>query len=306
MPGPGRPQLVLCLATVYLVWGSSYLAARIGVMHLPPLLFGGIRFLAAGVLLGAFALWRGLDIGVLRREWRHIVVLGVVGIAFVNGLQVWALQWVPSHGGALLNASCAFWIVTFGLFGRRAHRPSALALTGIGIGFLGTALLIWPEAGTATVPATPLVPQLGILVACVGWAAATIYMRNIDTALDVFALTALQMLFGGLVLCLLGLAIGEGARFELTRPGLLAMAWLTVFSSCFAYTAYAWLAQNASPAQTGTYSYVNPVIASVLGYLVLDERMTPLQLMASGIVVVGVILVNWPTSVTMRRSSRAT
>jgi drug/metabolite transporter (DMT)-like permease len=306
MGGPHRSRLILCLATVYLVWGSSYLAARIGVAHLPPLLFGGIRFLVAGVLLGAFSLWRGFDVAVLRREWRHVVVLGLVGIAFVNGAQVWSLQWVPSNSAALLNASCAFWIVTFGLFGRRAHRPSALAFAGIVIGFLGTALLVWPEAGTAAKPATPLLPQLVILLACLGWAGATIYMRNIDTRMDVFALTAVQMLFGGGVLCAVGLAVGEGPRFVPDRTGLLAMAWLTLFSSCFAYTAYAWLAQNASPAQTGTYGYVNPMIAALLGYLVLDERMTPLQLVASGIVVVGVMCVNWPTSATMRRSPGAT
>jgi drug/metabolite transporter (DMT)-like permease len=305
MGAPRRSHLVLCLGTVYLVWGSSYLATRIGVTHLPPLLFAGIRFTIAGLMLGGVALWRGFDPRVLRHEWRHILILGLAGITFVNGLQVWAMQWVPSHGGALLNATCAFWIVAFGVFGRRAHRPTALALTGIVIGFIGTVLLIWPSSGSSAAPATPLLPQLVILVACVGWSAATIYLRNIDTRLDVFALTALQMLCGGVVLTVLGLAAGEAARFEPSQAGLLAMAWLTVFSSCFAYTAYTWLAQNASPAQTGTYGYVNPVIAAVLGYLVLDERMTGLQILAGGVVVIGVVLVNWPASATMRRSPKA-
>ena len=99
MGGPRRSTLVLCLATVYLVWGSSYLASRIGVMHLPPLLFGGIRFIVAGVLLTAFALWRGFATRLLGREWRHVLVLGLVGIAFVNGAQVWVLliNWPTSE-----------------------------------------------------------------------------------------------------------------------------------------------------------------------------------------------------------------
>lgn len=299
MTAPRRPRLILCLAAVYLIWGSSYLATRVGVTHLPPLLFGGIRFTVAGVVLGIVALWRGFEVRTLREEWRHVVVLGLGGVTLVNGLQVWAMQYLPSHTGALLNASNAFWIVAFGLFGRRAHRPTSLTLIGVVVGFAGTALLVWPAADAQS--RGTLVPQLAVLGACVGWSACTIYMRNIHTRMDVFALTGLQMLCGGLVMTLLGLAAGEAGRFVPSPQGLLAMAWLTVFSSCLAYTAYTWLARNATPAQTGTYGYVNPVIAAVLGYLVLDERMTGLQMLASAIVVFGVLLVNWPASGTMKR-----
>jgi drug/metabolite transporter (DMT)-like permease len=300
---PPRSQLVLCLAAVYLIWGSSYLATRIGVTHLPPLLFAGLRFAIAGVLLGAIVVLRGFEFAQLRTEWRHVLVLGLSSIAFVNGLNVWAMQWLPSHTGALLNASCAFWIVAFGLFGRRAHRPSVTALAGVLVGFFGTALLVWPSDGFAG-GVGDLMPQLAILLACVGWSWATIYLRNSDTRLDVFALTALQMLCGGLALIAAGLVAGEAARFAPSTEGFLAMAYLTLFSSCLAYTAYTWLARNASPAQTGTYGYVNPVVAAGLGYLVLDERMSGLQLVASGVIVLGVILVNWPAGGLMRRRSR--
>jgi len=298
--GAARSRLILCLAAVWLIWGSSYLATRIGVTHLPPLLFAGIRFTVSGLLLSAFALSRGFDVRSLRTEWRHVVVLGVVGVALVNGLQVVALQWVPSSAGALLNASCAFWIVLFGLFGRRAHRPSPLAWTGIAVGFVGTVALVWPR-GTAV----PFGPQLVILVGCLMWSIATIYLRNCDTRLDVFALTGLQMLCGGLLMGSVGLAAGEAARFTWSPAGLMAMAWQTVMSSCLAYTAYTWLAKNASPAQTGTFGYVNPLIAAVLGYLILDERMSGLQVGAAAVVILGVVLVNWPVSVTMKRSPRA-
>jgi drug/metabolite transporter (DMT)-like permease len=290
--------LLLCLATVYLVWGSSYAATRIGVQHLPPLLFGGIRFTVAGLLMLGIAGARGLRLADVRGEWRHVAVMGFVGVTFVNGLQVWAMQWVPSQTGALLNASSAFWIVAFGLFGRRAHRPGARVLTGIAIGFVGVGLLVWPGLGTPT--ATPLLPQLVILVSCVGWAVATIYLRNIHTGLDVIALTALQMLIGGIVLVLLGVAGGETDAWRWSAPGLLSVAWLTVFSACCAYTAYAWLAQNATPAQVGTYSYVNPAIATLVGYLLLDEVLTPVQLLGTAVIVGGVLLVNWPTTESIR------
>lgn len=291
----GAPaRLVLCLATVYVVWGSSYVATRIGVQHLPPLLFAGIRFTIAGLLMLGIAWYRGFRPAALRGEWRHLAVIAVMGVSFVNGLQVWAMQWVPSQTGALLNTSSAFWIVAFGLFGRRAHRPGARVLTGIAIGFAGTATLIWPGLGAAT--ATPLLPQLVILLACIGWAVATIYLRNIHTGLDVIALTALQMLIGGVVLVLLGLAWGEGQAWHGSTAGYLSMAWLTVFSSCCAYTAYTWLAQNATPAQVGTYSYVNPAIATLLGYLLLNEVLTPVQLFGTAVILAGVLLVNWPVT----------
>lgn len=115
--------LVLSLATVYLVWGTSYLATRVGVLNLPPLLFAGVRFFISGILLLAVAFWRGFSPLQLAGQWRHIVVMSLLGIAICNGLHTWAMQWVPSHTSALLNASSALWIVIFGLFGARSHRP---------------------------------------------------------------------------------------------------------------------------------------------------------------------------------------
>ncbi len=167
-------------------------------------------------------------------------------------------------------------------------------LTGIAIGFAGVALLIWPGIGAATT--TPLLPQIVIMMACIGWSVATIYLRNINTRLDVISLTALQMLIGGLLLLLAGLAWGESGAWHWSTPGMLSLAWLTIFSACCAYTAYAWLAQNATPAQVGTYSYVNPAIATLLGYLLLDEVLSPVQLIGTGVILAGVILVNWPTT----------
>jgi drug/metabolite transporter (DMT)-like permease len=293
-----RPRLLACLAIVYVVWGSSYLATRIGVSHLPPLLFGGIRFLCAGLLLTGLALWRGFRPAELAGELTHVAVLGVVGVACVNGLQVWALQFLPSQTGALLNASCAFWIVAFGLFGRRAHRPPARVLAGVVIGFAGTALLIYP-AGAAAAPAA-LVPQLAVLLACVFWALATIYLRNSHSRLDVISLTGVQMLIGGVLMLLGGWLRGEAAAWHWSLPGALSLAWLTLFSACLAYTAYAWLARHAPPAVVGTYGYVNPLIAAVLGYLVLGEQLGALQRVGSGVILAGVLLINWPTKDTIK------
>jgi drug/metabolite transporter (DMT)-like permease len=288
-------MLVLCLVTVYLVWGTTYLATKVGVMNLPPLLFGGVRFLIGGALLLGVALWRGLRPAQLAGQWWHLHVLSLLGVALCNGAQVWAMQWVPSHASALLNASSALWIVMFGLYGARAHRPAAAAVAGLVIGFAGTVLLMWPSGGHgALAPATPLVPQLVILAGCIAWSLATIYMRNHSLHLDIFALVGMQMLLGGAWLALAGLLAGELGSWRWSGQGLAALFYLVIFSCCFAYTAYAWLARHATPAQTGTYSYVNPAIAAVVGYLVLGETLTPVQTLGAAVILGGVLMINWP------------
>jgi drug/metabolite transporter (DMT)-like permease len=291
-----RRLLVLCLAAVYLIWGTSYMATRVGVMHLPPLLFAASRFLISGTLLMTVAFWRGFRPAQLKGQWHHVVVMSLLGIAACNGLQVWAMQWVQSNTSALLNASCALWIVVFGLFGARAHKPNAREIIGLAIGFAGTALLIAPGGGTSVAAQTPLLPQLAMLLACVVWSLGTIYMRNHSLQLDLFALMGSQMLLGGLWMALVGTLLGEADQWRWSQAGALALAYLVVFSACLAYLAYGWLARNATPAQVGTYSYVNPALASVVGYVGLGERMTPMQMVGAGVILGGVLMVNWPVS----------
>ena len=291
-----RRMLVLCLAAVYLIWGTSYMASRVGVLHLPPLLFAGSRFLISGTLLTSVALWRGFRPAQLAGQWRHLLVMSVLGIALCNGLQMWAMQWVPSNTSALLNASCALWIVVFGLFGSRAHRPTSRAISGLVIGFAGTALLVAPMSGGVAAGGIPLLPQLAMLLACVVWSLGTIYMRNHSLHVDLFALIGIQMLLGGTWMAVIGVLRGEPALWTWSRPGMLALAYLVIFSACLAYTAYGWLARHATPAQVGTYSYVNPALASVVGYVGLDEGMTPMQIAGAAVILAGVLLINWPAA----------
>jgi drug/metabolite transporter (DMT)-like permease len=295
-----RRMLVLCLATVYFVWGTSYVATRIGVLNLPPLLFGGVRFEIAGIVLTGIAVWRGFSFSKLAGQWHHLLVMSLLGVAISNGLQIWAMQWVPANTSALLNASCALWIVLFGLTGARAHHPGARAVAGLVVGFVGTALLVWPASGAAAATGVPLLPQLTILAACIAWSVGTIYMRNHTLDIDLFALMGLQMLLGGTWMTLTGLALGEAAQWHWSMPGALSLAYLVVASSGFAYMAYAWLARHATPAQTGTYSYVNPALAAVAGYVVLGERMSGLQLVGAVVILAGVLLINWPGRISGR------
>lgn len=288
-----RSRLILCFAIVYVIWGSSYLATAIGVRDLPPLLFGGVRFIIGGIAIVLFARTRGARVTLDRQEWRHLLIMGFLSIVISNGFNVWALQWVPSSQAALLNVSQSFWIVLFGMFGARAHKMERRTLAGLVIGFVGTLLILWPKGG---VQVTNIVPQLGILVGCIGWAAGGIYLRNARTQLDLFSFTGLQMLVGGVMLTGAGIAIGELDRWQWTVSGIVSMLYLTVFSSCIAYCAFAWLMQHTSPAKVATYAYVNPAVATLLGWFVLQERLSMAQFSGMLVILAGVVLVNWPRS----------
>jgi drug/metabolite transporter (DMT)-like permease len=286
-----RAKLIVCFATVYLVWGSTYLVASIGVHELPPFLFGGIRFVIAGMLLGLVALTLGYRFELDATEWKHMGLVALGNVFIANGCTNYAMQYVASNQTAILNASAALWIALLATRGRRAHALDRRTLAGLVIGFAGTVLIIWPRD---SLQSSHFGMQLLILVAVFAWSASTVYIRNVHSKLEVLPFTAVQMLLGGLMLSTLGFATGEAAAWHWSKPGLAAMAYLTIFSSCLAYTAFAWLAKNTTPALVGTYSYVNPAIAAVLGWWFLDEHLGAHQLLGMLVIFAGVALVSWP------------
>ena len=227
-----RAKLIVCFATVYLVWGSTYLVASIGVHVLPPLLFGGVRFLCAGVLLGITALALGQRFELDAAEWRHLFIVAVGSVLIPNGCTNWAMQHVASNQTAILNASAALWIALLATRGRRAHALDRRTLIGLVIGFAGTALIIWPRGRLGV---RHLGMQLLILFAVFVWSATTVYIRNVHSKLDLLAFSAMQMLLGGVMMTGTGLALGEAERWHWSKPGLSpwpispsrAPAWLT-------------------------------------------------------------------------------
>ncbi|MGB8326813.1 MAG: EamA family transporter [Steroidobacteraceae bacterium] len=288
-----RAKLILCFAIVYLVWGSTYLVIRIAVQSLPPFLFAGIRFVGAGTVLFLLARVLGTHTRIDAVTVRKALLVSFCGVVIANGATMWGIQWVPSNQAALLNASGAFWIVLFGGLGARAHRPSARVLTGLMIGFVGTALIVWRGGGGGAQP-NYMLAQIAILTGCIGWATGIMLFRNIQPHSDLFSFVGLQMLFGGGVLTLLGIASGELQRWNWSPAGIAELLYMMLASSCVAYTAFAWLARNVAPASVSTYSYVNPAIATLLGWLVLDERLTGTQLLGVVVMLAGVVLVTWP------------
>jgi len=285
-------KLMVCLTTVYLVWGSSFLFSKIAVTNLPPALFSGIRFATAGTLLALIArIWGGSAWPARPIEWRHVIITGFFMVLVSNGLNMWAIQFLPSNQSALLNSTPAFWIAGLGVFGKRGHPLTRWAVLGLVIGFLGVVLMLIPKGFPST---QSLLAQAGVLTGCLSWSLGTLYYRSIDTHLSSLMFMALQMLMGGLMLLGVGIVHGDAARWMPDTSGLIALFYLTFFSSCLAYTAYGWLSLNAAPALIGTYGYVNPAIATFLGWQFLHEHLSGTQLAGMVIIIVGVSMLTLP------------
>jgi drug/metabolite transporter (DMT)-like permease len=208
-----------------------------------------------------------------------------------NGLNTWAIHYIPSNQSALLNGTAAFWIAGLGVFGRRGHPLTRWSVLGMGIGFAGTALMLIPKGHVA---ASSLLAQIGALTACCAWALGTLYYRSIDTSLSSLMFMAMQMCLGGLMLLIVALVHGDPAQWAPNAQGWIALCYLTFASSCIAYTAYGWLSLNAAPALIGTYGYVNPAIATFLGWQFLDEHLSGLQLIGMAVIILAVCLLTLP------------
>ncbi|NBX39967.1 MAG: hypothetical protein EBR15_00765 [Gammaproteobacteria bacterium] len=176
-----------------------------------------------------------------------------------------------------------------------AHPLGLRTATGLAIGFIGTALIAWPQEGAAANFALGA-GTIAVLFACFNWAVATTYLRNIDTTLDVMTFTGLQMIIGGVMMMTLGFALNEAPAWNWNPLGLAMLAYMTLFSSCLAYTAYGWLSVNMTPAQVSTYAFVNPAVATLLGWWVLDEHLNVAQSLGMAVILGAMLLVNWPAA----------
>ena len=295
-----RSRLFLCLATVYLLWSSSFLATKIGVTRLPPFLFGSVRFIVGGALL--FIVSRVLAVrrgaaplpSIDAAEWRRLLVVGFCTILVSNGCNMWGLQTVTSGEAALLGVGATFLITLLGTLGPRAHPLTTPVLAGLVLGALGLYLVVDPGGASSSRAPGHALAETVILVGCVGWAVGTIHQRNSRMRLDLMGFTGLQMMLGGLMMAVPALLGGDLARWRWDPAGLAALAWMTIMSSCIAYTAFAWLSVNATPAQIGSTGLVNPALAALLGWWVLDERLSAPQLVGMGVILLGVLLATWP------------
>lgn len=285
-----RFRIAGAFAIVYIVWGSTYLGIRIAVHDLPPGLMAGVRFVLAGLIMLSVGVALGKRGPATRHDWIASLVMAVALVLLGNGLVTWGEQWVESNQAALLITTGAIWTAWLGTFGAKAQPVSGREKTGIAIGLVGAALLLWPKSGLQM---DYLAGQLAILGAPIAWSLGTIYSRTYPAHMSPIMFAGLQMLLGGLMLIGYGLLAGELPRWQWTFNGIAAMLYLTIFGSCIAYGTYVWLIQHTTPARLGTIAYVNPVVAVLLGWLVLDESLQGPRLAGAVVILVGVTMITW-------------
>ncbi|MGH8279784.1 MAG: EamA family transporter [Gammaproteobacteria bacterium] len=293
-----RLQVLAAFAIVYLVWGSTYLGIRIGVADIPPWLLSGVRNGIAGLVLMTIGLLRGERLPLIPRDWLHAIVLGVLLVSLGNGLLTWGELYVPSNQAALIFTISALWIAWFGTFGPRGYALTRRVQIGLVLGFLGTVLMLLPVPHFSF---THLGAQLVILIATLAWGVGVLYGRSFKTGVSALMLTGMLLFSGGLWLVVLGVGLGEPAHWRWSALSFGALAYLTVIGSALTYSVYVWLINKTSPDRLGTVSYVNPAVAIVLGWLVLGEKLTRLQLAGMLVILLGVILVTTRYSLHFRR-----
>ncbi len=288
---PGRTKIIAAFAVIYLVWGSTFLAIRIGVQDLPPLLFAAGRFAIAGSLLTVLAVWRGEAFPRTRREWLHAGLFSLLMVPLSNGLSTVAIRHVPSNEAALLAAGSALWLAGLGAIGPRGHTLTGRSILGLLLGLAGVALLVWPQDGAAP-------GHLGwralLLGSSLNFAIASIVYRNAQLAVGAMAFNAVSMLMGAVCLAIGGTVAGDAAHWHWSGIGVASMLYLALFGSALAYTAYTWLLKRAPADRVGTFAYVNPAIATVLGWAVLGESLTGVQLAGVLVILAAVALVTLP------------
>ena len=283
VPARGGPAVVLALAIVYLVWGSTYLGIRFALEGgYPPLLMvAGTRFTVAGIAMYAFLRWRGVP-APNRAQWLRLTFMGALLLGLGNGLVTLAEESVSSGLAAVAVASMPLWMALFGAL--RGQRSSRVEWLGIAVGFAG---VVWLNAGSSLTASPKGLVML--LVAPIAWAYGSVWSRGRDLP-SPFMTAAAQMACGGILLTLAGLAHGE--RFVAgSLPGAMAIAYLGVFGSIVAFSAYVWLLHHARPALVGSYAYVNPILAVALGAWLAGERFGAQDLGAMAVILAGVVAI---------------
>jgi drug/metabolite transporter (DMT)-like permease len=285
-------KIVLAFAAIYIIWGTTYLGIRVAIESMPPFLMAGARFIVAGSAVFLFLRLRGQPLP-RRIHWRSAFILGALLLVGGNGFVTWAEQEVPSGIAALIVATEPVWITVFDWVLFKAPRPGRGIASGVVLGLAGIALLIGPQLfdGTGSVgPASWTI----IILAPIMWSIGSLFSRDAKVPENIFMSTSIEMLAGGVLLLTIGLVGGEASRISVADISIRSWAaflYLVVFGSIVAFTAYIWLLQNVPATRAGTYSYVNPVIAVFLGWLILDEPLSPRMIFAAAVIVVAVMLI---------------
>jgi drug/metabolite transporter (DMT)-like permease len=279
---------------VCVVWGTTYLAIRVAVRTIPPMLLTGARFVVAGIVLFAIARLRGEPIPRARSVVTELLIVGLLMVGIGNFAVVWSEQWVPSGIAALLVATAPFWAVLLERMRKDGERIDIRRALGMLMGFVGVALLVTPGGAGRVFDAHFVAGALAVQVGSIAWQYGTVRSKYNLHDVPPLISSSFQMLAGGIGIAIVGLATGEPRRLTFTAQGIGALAYLTIFGSVLAYTAYVYAVRSIRVTTLSLYAYINPLVAVILGWLILNEQLTPVSIVAMLIILGGVALVQTP------------
>ncbi len=291
--GTHRLKVIIAFGLVYVFWGSTYLAIRItSAEGIPPLVMCAMRFLIAGPIMLAACTMFGRNIRISGRDALRLAAIGVLLLVCGNGTLAWAEQYVPTGFAALIIAVTPIWFLVLETFVFRGDRISRRGAIGLLMGVLGIAILVWPKiAHRESLGMMQLLGSISLLFSSLSWAVGSVLSRRWQMKVDPLVATGWEMLFASLAHSMLALLTGQIHRAVFNHRGVMAVLYLVVFGSWIGYTAYVWLLKHVPTPKVATYAYVNPIVAVLLGFIVLHERVDRFMLAGSVIIVAAVALV---------------
>jgi drug/metabolite transporter (DMT)-like permease len=289
---PPRWKTLIAFAIIYFVWGSTFYAIRVGVHEVPPLLLAAARFTIAGTLLFIWAVAQRERLP-SRREWAATAIVSLLIFVVDYGILFWAEERVPSGTAAVILATIPAFMALAEILFLRTERLTVRLGSALLIGLAGVVVLVDPGLGVAGAPVY-LLGAAGLLLSAVSWSGASVLSKRLPMPSSKVMSAAAQMLLGGLLLCIVAAASGEGHGFrvsEVSAGAWVALGYLIVAGSLVGFTAYTWLIHHESPTKVGTYAYVNPVVAVVLGHFLGGEVLDLRTVLGTALVLVGVIVI---------------
>src|SRR5271168_5307308 len=291
-PRPPRWKTLLAFAIIYFVWGSTFLAIRIGVHEVPPLLLAGVRFFTAGIVLYAWMRAAGTA-SPSRREWASVTLLAALIFLVDYGLVFWAEQRVPSGITAVMLATIPVFTALLEILILRTQKLTLRLGCALVVGLAGVAVLVSRSVGFGDAPIERS-GAIALVVGAISWSLASVLSRKLTLPPSKVMSSGAQMLVGGIILILAAAIFGEFNAFHwraVSSGAWLALAYLIVAGSIIAFTAYVWLIHHESPTKVGTYAYVNPVIAVLLGYFLAGEPLGARTIAGTFLVLVSVVVI---------------
>lgn len=306
MPKDTPPRVLSALAVLYFVWGSTYIALKLGVKIWPPFSLAASRFGVAGLIL---LLAARLQRGNFNASWRQIRAAGMTGLLLLgvgNGVIAVALQWVNAGTTALLIATVLIWMTLFDALRPAGEGITAVKMIGAVLGLAGVASLVAADLALVW-DRKVMLGEIAVLGAAMVWAAGSIYNRYADVPRSLLLNSSVQMMAASVLQILMALFTGESARLSaklLQMNAVLPLLYLIVFGSIIGFTTFTWLLHHTSPALTATYGFVNPLVALLLGALLLDEKLSSRVLLSGGLIICSIILLWWDRTRSRRNAAR--